>query len=253
MVKKIISTTYVPNYPERKELCVKCKLSLDVLYKQEYNSSTGELIYTTLNDNEEHKGCNRGYRLKGYNLDKCEILIVGEAPGFSEVEQAIPFIGKSGKILRENIKKLTSIDEDLLGWTNTVQCRPPGNSTPKSEYINACLHNLLSDIEKAKPKLIVAVGSIASKTIINKLCKSEYKFKSILMHHGRYLPKIFYKNVPVINIIHPAAYLHAENNQAKGITILTRIQDDIKYMEEIYNEYKNKSEYKQEKESLWLV
>jgi uracil-DNA glycosylase family 4 len=94
-----------------------------------------------------------------------DILVIGEAPGEAEARTGKPFQGKSGQLLRDELRKngLTSVR-----ITNTVRCRPPDNRKPETAEMKACRKYLDAEIEAVKPKAILMVGGIASKAILNK-------------------------------------------------------------------------------------
>jgi DNA polymerase len=86
------------------------------------------------------------------------VFIVGEAPGQEEDEKGIPFIGKSGKLLRSFLKDIPDFDKDYFHITNVVKCRPPGNRTPATEEVTACSPWLVQEIELMKPDAILGFG-----------------------------------------------------------------------------------------------
>jgi DNA polymerase len=49
---------------------------------------------------------------------------------------------------------------------NVVKCRPPGNRTPEKDECDICSPFLLRQIEVIKPKVILALGAVAAKTLL---------------------------------------------------------------------------------------
>lgn len=99
------------------------------------------------------------------NVDS-NIMFIGEAPGADEDLQGIPFVGKSGQLLDDVFFEITSrnlVDETSV--TNVVSCRPPRNRTPKLEEIICCKKRLFWTVKIISPKIIIALGSVASKRI----------------------------------------------------------------------------------------
>jgi DNA polymerase len=94
------------------------------------------------------------------------IMFVGEAPGATEDEQGIPFIGRAGKMLSRIIAGM-GINRDEVYITNIIKCRPPGNRDPKTEEIVKCIDYLTQQIEIIKPEIIIALGAHAAKTLLN--------------------------------------------------------------------------------------
>jgi len=80
-----------------------------------------------------------------------KIMFIGEAPGETEDRLGIPFVGKSGKLLRN------AVGDDNY-FTNAVKCRPPNNRKPLNDEIEACFPYLKDEIDNIKPEVIVFVG-----------------------------------------------------------------------------------------------
>ncbi|MFX0132478.1 MAG: DNA polymerase [Candidatus Hodarchaeota archaeon] len=139
-----------------------------------------------------------------------KIMIVGEAPGKTEDEEGIPFIGKSGKLLSEILEDLgINFRKDCI-ITNVVCCRPPNNIDPSPVEIENCKVRLLNLIQKYKPRLIFAVGLIAIKGLIT------YKITGRIK--GTKANEYFFKAIPdlewdcwIYPIFHPAYILR--NNE----------------------------------------
>jgi len=87
-------------------------------------------------------------------------LFVGEAPGETEDMSGIPFVGKSGRLLRQLMNEV-GIDFHDIYITNIVKCRPPNNRDPFAEEIAACKGNLTLQLKIMRPKIIVPIGRFA--------------------------------------------------------------------------------------------
>ncbi len=85
------------------------------------------------------------------------IMFIGEAPGFHEDQQGIPFVGAAGRFLNELLDK-AGIDRHSVFITNVIKCRPPGNRDPQANEVEACKPYLDQQIEIIKPKVIVTLG-----------------------------------------------------------------------------------------------
>ena len=94
-----------------------------------------------------------------------DIMFVGEGPGADEDEQGIPFVGRAGQLLNNMIAAMGIKREDVY-IANVVKCRPPGNRTPENDECDTCSPFLLRQIEVIKPKVIVALGATATKTLL---------------------------------------------------------------------------------------
>jgi uracil-DNA glycosylase len=96
---------------------------------------------------------------------KAELMFVGEGPGADEDEQGEPFVGRSGQLLTNMIKAMGIAREDVY-IANIVKCRPPGNRQPEREECATCSPFLMRQIAAVKPKVIVALGATAAKTLL---------------------------------------------------------------------------------------
>jgi len=94
-----------------------------------------------------------------------ELMFVGEGPGADEDEQGEPFVGRAGQLLNNMIKAMGITREEVY-IANIVKCRPPGNRTPEREECETCSPFLMRQIAVIKPKVIVALGATAAKTLL---------------------------------------------------------------------------------------
>jgi uracil-DNA glycosylase family 4 len=93
----------------------------------------------------------------GEGPTRCEIMFIGEGPGFYENEQGRPFVGAAGKFLDELLAQAGLKREDV--WiTNIVKCRPPGNRDPLPEEVSACNGYLDRQIQAVDPSIIITLG-----------------------------------------------------------------------------------------------
>ena len=82
-----------------------------------------------------------------------ELMFVGEAPGFHEDQQGIPFVGQAGKLLERLLNGIGLSRTDVY-VSNVLKCRPPGNRDPQPEEIEACEPHLFRQIELIQPTLV---------------------------------------------------------------------------------------------------
>ncbi|RME06788.1 MAG: uracil-DNA glycosylase, partial [Deltaproteobacteria bacterium] len=82
----------------------------------------------------------------GSGNPEARIMFIGEAPGYEEDRQGVPFVGRSGRLLRRMLTTL-SFPLDEIYIANIVKCRPPGNRDPEEGEIAACLPFLERQIE----------------------------------------------------------------------------------------------------------
>ena len=94
-----------------------------------------------------------------------DLMFVGEAPGADEDIQGIPFVGRAGQLLTKMIEAI-NLKREQVYIANVIKCRPPGNRNPEPDEIAQCQPFLFGQIEAVKPKVIVALGSFAAKTLL---------------------------------------------------------------------------------------
>ena len=92
-------------------------------------------------------------------------MFIGEAPGADEDQQGEPFVGRAGQLLNNMIKAMGLRREDMY-IANIIKCRPPGNRTPERDECETCSPFLMRQIEVVKPRVIVALGAVAAKTLL---------------------------------------------------------------------------------------
>ena len=101
----------------------------------------------------------------GVGNPDADLMFVGEAPGADEDIQGIPFVGRAGQLLTKMIEAI-NLKRDQVYIANVIKCRPPGNRNPEPDEIEQCEPFLFRQIEAVKPKVIVALGSFAAKTLL---------------------------------------------------------------------------------------
>jgi len=94
------------------------------------------------------------------------IMFVGEAPGEDEDRQGKPFVGVSGQLLNKMLAGI-GLARDQVYITNIIFWRPPGNRTPTDHEMAACLPFTLRHIQIVKPKIVVPLGGVALKSLLN--------------------------------------------------------------------------------------
>jgi len=128
-------------------------------------------------------------------------MFVGEAPGFHEDKQGVPFVGAAGKLLSKLLEGIGLAREEVY-IANVLKCRPPGNRDPQPEEIEACEPHLWRQIELIQPKLICTLGNFATKLLSGKP-------QGITQVHGREQKVTLGGNdVTLYPIFHPAAALY---------------------------------------------
>jgi DNA polymerase len=101
----------------------------------------------------------------GVGNARAKLMFIGEAPGADEDQQGIPFVGRAGQLLTNMIAAMGIRREDVY-IANIIKCRPPGNRTPEREECATCSPFLMRQIDVIKPEVIVALGAVAAKTLL---------------------------------------------------------------------------------------
>jgi DNA polymerase len=103
----------------------------------------------------------------GSGSPNADLMFVGEAPGFHEDQQGVPFVGQAGKLLDKLLAGIELTRADVF-VANVLKCRPPGNRDPLPEEIAACEPHLFRQIELIEPKLVATLGNFATKLLSGK-------------------------------------------------------------------------------------
>jgi uracil-DNA glycosylase family 4 len=93
-----------------------------------------------------------------------DLMFVGEAPGASEDEQGVPFVGRAGKLLETLLGEIGLQRSDVF-IANTLKCRPPGNRDPLPIEIENCQEYLLRQVELIQPTVICTLGNFSTKLL----------------------------------------------------------------------------------------
>ena len=103
----------------------------------------------------------------GVGKRDADILFVGEGPGEQEDLQGQPFVGPAGKLL-DDMLSIVDLDRNENCYiANIVKCRPPKNRDPMETEQEACIGYLRNQVSLIRPKIIVCLGRIAAKKLID--------------------------------------------------------------------------------------
>lgn len=147
------------------------------------------------------------------------VMFVGEGPGAEEQKAGRPFVGRSGKLLRDMIRAV-GIPDDHHYIANVVKDRPPNNRPPEPDEIVVCSKFL---IEIIQPKLLVLLGKTAVKGICpDREKESIEKLRSLkgLLH---------YEGIPVVVTYHPSALLRTPWRKIAA-------REDFLFIQQIYQQ-----------------
>ena len=131
----------------------------------------------------------------GEGSPNADLMFIGEGPGYDEDQQGRPFVGKAGELLTKMINAM-QFNREQVYIANIVKCRPPQNRNPLPEEASACLPYLERQIELIQPKIIVVLGAVPLKYLLNKT--------GIMRSRGNWDS---YKGIKVMPTFHPAYLL----------------------------------------------
>jgi uracil-DNA glycosylase len=100
----------------------------------------------------------------GSGSPDADLVFVGEAPGFHEDQQGVPFVGQAGKLLDRLLEGIGLTRADVF-VANVLKCRPPGNRDPQPDEIAACEPHLFRQIELLEPRVVATLGNFATKLL----------------------------------------------------------------------------------------
>lgn len=146
---------------------------------------------------------------------EAKIVFVGEAPGEQEDLQGVPFVGRAGKML-DKILAAINTDRQQILICNVLKCRPPRNRDPLAGEVEQCEPYLKKQLEIIRPKLIVALGRVAAKTLL-RIEEPLGKMRNRLFH---------YHDIDMMVTYHPAALLRNSNLKKFAWEDFQRIRDE---------------------------
>jgi len=163
----------------------------------------------------------------GVGPQRCDWLVVGEAPGAEEDRRGEPFVGAAGQLLDAMLRAIGLDRRQNVYIANILKSRPPGNRDPKPEEVAACLPYLKAQIELLRPKLILAVGRIAAQNLL----QTETPL-------GRLRGQVHYfgeLNTPLVVTYHPAYLLRTPADKRKA-------WEDLKFARDVFQRLRQDSD-----------
>lgn len=133
----------------------------------------------------------------GIGNEHADVMFVGEGPGEQEDLTGIPFVGPAGMLLDDMLSIIDLDRKKNCYIANIVKCRPPRNRDPMETEQDACIGYLRNQVALVKPKIIVCLGRIAAKRLID----PDYR---ITRQHGQWVKK---GDIWMTAIYHPSALL----------------------------------------------
>jgi uracil-DNA glycosylase family 4 len=155
----------------------------------------------------------------GVGNPAADLMFVGEAPGFHEDKQGIPFVGQAGKLLDKLLGGI-GLERSEVYIANVLKCRPPGNRDPQPDEIESCEPHLFRQIELIQPRLVATLGNFATKLLSGKPT-------GITRVHGQEQEVTLGGNhVLLYPLYHPAAALYTP-------AMLNVLQEDFRRIPEL--------------------
>jgi uracil-DNA glycosylase len=158
----------------------------------------------------------------GQGDPSADLMFVGEAPGFHEDRQGLPFVGPSGQLLNRLLEGIGLRRQDVY-IANVVKSRPPSNRDPLPDEIAACRPWLDAQIRLVDPKVVVTLGNFAAKTLLETTT-------GITRLRGRTYP---FQGRVLLPTFHPAAALHAQGRRTAGPSPLEGMEQDFRVLAEL--------------------
>ena len=137
----------------------------------------------------------------GSGNPRADLMFVGEAPGFHEDKQGLPFVGQAGKLLEKLLGQIGLQRSDVF-VANVLKCRPPGNRDPQPDEIEQCESHLFRQIELIEPMVVATLGNFATKLL------SGRPLGITRVHGQEQATTIGGRNVLLYPLYHPAAALY---------------------------------------------
>ena len=154
----------------------------------------------------------------GVGREDADIMFVGEGPGEQEDLKGEPFVGPAGKLLDDMLSIIDLDRHNNCYIANIVKCRPPRNRDPLETEQDSCIGYLRNQVALVKPKIIVCLGRIAAKRLIDE----DYR---ITRQHGQWVQK---GDIWMTAIYHPSALLRDVGKRPETFDDLLSIRAKIK-------------------------
>ena len=149
-----------------------------------------------------------------------EVLFVGEGPGEQEDLQGEPFVGPAGKLL-DDMLSILDLDRTNCYIANIVKCRPPRNRDPLETEQEACIGYLRNQVALIKPKIIVCLGRIAAKKLID----PDFR---ITRQHGQWFRR---GDFWMMATFHPSALLRDVSKRPEAFDDLMALRQKIRELD----------------------
>jgi DNA polymerase len=168
---------------------------------------------------------------------RARLMFIGEAPGFHEDRQGLPFVGAAGGLLTGLLEGI-GLSRDRVYICNVLKCRPPGNRDPQPDEIEACQPWLHEQIDLINPAVICTLGNFSTRLLLGKPAGISRVRGQRFKYRGRCLIPTF----------HPAAILHGGRNSSA----MAQMEDDFRLISKTLGELAAQPEPEPDAEQLGL-
>lgn len=148
------------------------------------------------------------------------LMVIGEGPGHDEDLQGDPFVGAAGQMLDKMLLNVVGFAREQVYIANIVKCRPPGNRNPLPDEIAACRPYLERQILAVRPKVLLVLGSVALKSLLDTT-------SGIMKMRGAWTE---WRGIPVMPTFHPAYLLRNPDDKRKTF-------EDLKALKARFDEF----------------
>ncbi|MBI1978369.1 MAG: uracil-DNA glycosylase [Candidatus Omnitrophica bacterium] len=149
-----------------------------------------------------------------------KLVFVGEAPGYEEDIQGLPFVGRAGQLLTKIIESI-GLSRQSVFICNVLKCRPPGNRNPSPDEIANCEPYLFKQLELIQPKMICALGTFAAQTLL----KTTTPISGL---RGKFYD---FRGAQLICTFHPAYLLRNPEDKRKTWEDMKKIRSELDRIE----------------------
>jgi len=152
----------------------------------------------------------------GSGNPRAELVFVGEAPGFDEDQQGLPFVGRAGQLLTKIIESINLKREDVY-ICNVLKCRPPENRNPEPDEVSACNPFMKKQLAAIRPKIVCCLGTFAAQTVLQTaapISKLRGKFYNM-------------DGMRVIATFHPAYLLRSPDKKREVWEDMKQIREEL--------------------------
>jgi len=158
----------------------------------------------------------RTLTVPGAGNPNADLVFVGEAPGYDEDRQGIPFVGKAGQLLTRIIEACKLTRDDVF-ICNILKCRPPENRNPLPPEVAHCIGYLHRQLEIIQPKFVCALGGVAAQALLDTT-------ESVGRLRGKFHD---YRGTRLVVTYHPAYLLRSPEHKGKTWDDMKRLMREL--------------------------